>query len=237
MFARSIMMASGAQGFSLIISADAFRPNLRALANAAGYNGLSPIQITVASGVVIANCATGSFGAGLLTLINRGVIGGESGGVGLTVTSAIKVYNYGSISSGGGNGGSGEGATYYQGTGGGSTVTATGGDGGIGAGYAWNASTSKCVLQNYGAGTPGQYRVYGGAVSGGQQPVWIQAGAGGDGGAVGQAGGGGYQHTSGGSGTLQSVFGRSSGTAAGYAVLGNTNVTWLATGTITGPVN
>lgn len=230
-------LMSSSRGFTLTISADLFRPNLRTIADAAGYDGVSEATITVATGVIIAGASAGTWPAGKLTLVNNGVIGGEpNGGTALNVTSQIKITNNGMIVGGGGYGGHGEGATYYQGSGGGSTFSAEGGEGGAGAGYFWNSTTQKINLATYQPGTNGQYRVYGGAVSGGQTPGWIQAGNGGSGGALGEIGGGGSPHIAGGDCTLQSTFGRSSGQVAGYYVLGNSNVTWLVTGTRSGNV-
>ncbi len=235
MMARWLM--SSGRGFNLVISADLYRPNLRSIADAAGYDGVSEAIITVATGVVIAGAATGTWPAGRFALVNNGMIGGEpNGGTALNVTSQIKITNNGTMAGGGGYGGSGEGATYYQGSGGGPTFSAEGGQGGAGAGYFWNATTQKLNLASYQAGTNGQYKMYGGAVSGGQKPGWIQAGNGGSGGALGEIGGGGSPHIAGGDCTLQSTFGRSSGGEAGCYVLGNANVTWLATGTRWGRV-
>ncbi len=235
MTARWLMSSS--RGFNLTISADQYRPNLRTLANAAGYDGVSDATITVATGVIIAGASTGTWPAGKLTLVNNGVIGGEpNSGTALNVTSQIKIINNGTMVGGGGGGGNGEGATYYQGTGGGATFSAEGGVGGSGAGYFWNSTTQKINLATTQPGTNGQYRVYGGAVGGGQTPGWIQAGNGGSGGSLGTIGNGGSPHIAGGDCTLQSTFGRSSGGDAGYYVLGNVNVTWLVTGTRSGRV-
>lgn len=233
--------------------------NLRTLAISAGWNQSDALLATVATGVTLygnagvsggmyygGNQIAGGAGSTALTvsgaypngviLVNNGTIAGGggagggggstysggnggAGGTGLSISSAISIYNYGTIA-GGGGGGSGAGA---WGTGG---IVRSGGGGGGGAGF-------------------GQFG-YGGDWEG------IDGGAGGTGTAT-AGGGGGYSdqglNVGGAGGTLGAVgiSGINSGApgsnppgtpgAAGFYVVGNSNITWLATGTRLGSVS
>lgn len=236
--------------FAFTISANQTDANLRTLALNAGWNGTSKVVATINSGIFISSSSTGtpaltvsgSFPGGV-ELINNGTIvgrggnggngaqatnanngpnvgisAGGNGGTGLSVSTAITITNNNRIAGGGGGGGGGsaggyqESSNWYENGGG-------GGGGGIG-----NSSG--------GSGGSSAYGRPGGSGSGG---TLTSAGSGGGtfGGAAGDGGtGGGY----GANGSPASPYGAGGGTA-GNAVVGNSNITWAATGTRNGPIS
>lgn len=255
-----------ANQFAFTISSNQTNANLRTLAVNAGWNQSSKVVATIASGVYVSSNSTGTPGLtingsfpGGVELVNNGYVvgmggnggnggyspalspsGGQlngasgfAGGLGLSVGAAITVTNNGTIAGGGGGGGGGggsnmnlgEGYTYGVGGGGGGgrSSAAANSTGGTRASTAWAGSSVA------GAGTVSA------------------AGAGG----VGSAGyGGNAQGASGGGGGSWGVSGSSGGTAppatfrgsggsggaAGGAVSGNSNITWVATGTRLGAI-
>lgn len=213
--------------------------NLRSLALAAGWNGADPVLATVASGAVLQGTPgpadTGSGGDALIIsgpfpagvgLINNGIIvgggggggyaprggTGQPGGVGgrgIIVSVAISITNNGTIAGGGGGGGGGG----SFGTGG---VIYFPGSGGGGA--------------PFGAGGSGA-----GLLGPGQTATFTTGGASGpyD---FGRGGTGGTYGVNGEAGQNQNTPGGAGG-AAGNAVVGNSNITWLAFGTRLGPIS
>ena len=252
--------------FAFTISTNQTNANLATLATNAGWDGSSKLVATIASGIYISSNSTGtpaltisgSFPAGV-DLINGGYIvgmggaggsggsipyndwniqhtagyAGSAGGGALSVSSAVTITNNGTIAGGGGGGGGGGSMAYINGK---SAVGSSGSGGG--GGRSSNAANS--------AGGPA------GSVN------WVQAGNAGSAGTVSAAGGGGarvtingYYAGAGGSGggwgasgsTGETSYdpegnkGGGSGGGAGYAVSGNSNVTWSATGTRLGGIS
>lgn len=227
----------GSSVFLFSIGANASNVNLRTAALAAGWNGNAPVKCTILSGVVLTASLTanagltvnGSFPAGVELIINAGAtIGGKggaggppsysgnsqgdpgiAGGTALLVSVPVTITNNGTIAGGGGGGGCGG---NISGTGGGAYP---GGAGGTGASVG-AAATSGGNSSSEGTGA--------------------YSGSGGTGGALGTAGGGGSAGNGwNGSNGFINVNGGAGG-AAGKSVQGNSNITWTATGTRTGPI-
>lgn len=219
--------------------------NLRSAAVSAGWDESAPVQATVQSGTTITASSSsndaltvdGSW-AGGVTLINSGTVLGEggnggnggsySGGAGsgaaggdaLNTNVALTVQNNGSLIGGGGGGGGSGGYRSWNGNniggGGGGGGAPDGSGGSHGGGWVSNAGSSA----SSNAGGSG----------GGSGSPWNMLG--GTGGNRGQAGG---------AGNTSSICdtgcgGGGGGGAAGYAVRGNSNITWTANGTKTGSI-
>lgn len=245
--------------FAFTISTNQTNANLRTLAVNAGWNQSSKVVATINSGVYISSNSTGtpaltvngSFPGGV-ELVNGGIIvgmggnggrgadwqgtnqgSGAPGGGALSVSSAITITNNGTIAGGGGGGG-----------GGGRNVTtcpctlfqAFYAGGGGGGGRSSNAANSS----GGGAGTssglgsapqPGGAGTLSSAGSGGTGQAFPNAadrgGTGGTGGGWGSAGNSGETRTQAGA----------SGGSGGYAVSGNSNISWVATGTRLGSIS
>jgi hypothetical protein len=234
--------------FTFTISSNQTNASLYNLAVNAGWDGSSNLQVTINSGVYISSNSTGtpaltvngSFPAGV-TLVNNGYIvgkggnGGQSattdfnppasvagyaGGGALSVSSAITIQNNGTIGGGGGGGGCGgmgsnaAGDTFYRG-------------GGGGGGRSGTTSSSGAALSGASGTTSG-----GGAGGGGQSGIGGTGGTGGNWGAAGGTGGAGaYQNY------FNVAYRNKAGGSAGYAVSGNGNITWSATGTRLGAIS
>jgi hypothetical protein len=228
--------------FRFNITTNTTNANLRTLALAAGWGGNALVICTINSGVIIsgntagnstaAMTIDGSFPGGVI-LVNNGQIRGRggnggagafftnacgnggTGGRALRVTVPASVNNQGNIwAGGGGGGGSGptkncNATTCYGGGGGGGRSSNINSAGGVGPGAAANGSPG--TLASAGAG---------GAGAGLGHP-------GGNGGNVGSPGSAGQN----GSGTAPGAGG-----AAGQAVNGNSNITWINTGSILGVI-
>lgn len=253
----------GVRQFAFTISSNQTNANLRTLAVNAGWNQSDPVAATINSGVYISGNSTGtpaltvngSFPGGV-SLINNGFIvgmggaggkGGFNGGVGsggglaLSVSSAISITNNGTVAGGGGGGGGGKAvyggdgygfATYTGGGGGGgrssnaanSGAGARGDSGGSGTNFFGSAGGSGTVSSAGGGG--------GGGVNG---P--FSAGAGGAGGGWGSAGSAGGNDVGLDALTIsRNTNGPFSGGSGGSAVSGNSNITWVATGTRLGAI-
>ena len=221
--------------------------NLRSAAISAGWDESAPVQATVQSSTTITASSSsndaltvdGSW-AGGVTLINSGTVLGEggnggtggawtgtagsgsAGGDALTANVAVTVQNNGSLIGGGGGGGgsggyrSNSGSNIAGGGGGGGAPDGSGGasGGGWGGSNAGSNATSNSGGSGGGSGSP-----------------WnMLGGSGGNRGASGNAG-----NTS----SICDQYGCGSpggGGAAGYAVRGNSNITWTANGTKTGSI-
>ena len=252
--------------FSLTISSNQTNANLRTLAIAAGWNGSSTLNVTINSVVFVYSTSTatpartvnGSFPGGV-TLVNGGTIQGQggagarggicsltsgysttqptlsaapagsAGGLALAVSSAITITNNGRIAGGGGGGGGGtarynnDGKGNFTGASGGGGGGALGGNGGAaGAGGGGTA----------GNGVAGTQTTAGAGGARGVNPAngWF-GGAGGAGGSYAANGTSGVTVASG-----TAYTNGSSGGAGGGAITGNSNITWLATGTRNGSI-
>ena len=232
----------GVADFKVTIAGDQTDLNLRTYAVASGWAGASQLRVTVNGGVYIKASSTGavamtvsgSFPAGLLLTNNGTILGyggaggnggngdpptkpgsaGSAGGTGLSVSSAIKITNNGTVAGGGGGGGGGAGLNAGDWYG--------GGGGGGGASYGSYGAAGQGSGPGTGKASPG---TTGGLTTGGSGGGIAPGGAGGAGGAGGNLGANGTA----GSNTSQASGG--SGGGAGYYVVGSSNVTWLVTGT------
>lgn len=236
--------------FSFTISANQTNANLRSLAVAAGWNQSSAVIATINSGVTIYSTSTGtpaltvngSFPGGV-RLNNSGVIlgkggnggngwlnqastAGGSGGLALSVSVAVSINNANRIAGGGGGGGAGGGASYAPG---GKTPPeyAGGGGGGGGIGNGSGGLSGRAPAGAGGAGT----LTSAGSGGGGYQNGSAISGNGGAGGSYGSSGTNGTTAPNSDNGTT------TSGGAAGGAVAGNSNITWIATGTRNGGIS
>ena len=224
--------------YAFTISSNQTNANLRTLALNAGWPGTARVAATIGSGIQISSTSTGtpaltvngSFPGGV-SLVNTGVIvgkggaggnggdnpsaggSGAGGGTALAVSVALTLTNgSGTISGGGGGGGGGAGAgdpCFNLGGGGG------GGGNGFGAG-----------------GTQGSPQVVGAGGSAGGQ---LSGGAGGSAGAP-SGGSGGSNAASGGTGSGGAGPGGSGG-SGGAAITGNSNITYVSTGTRYGSIS
>jgi hypothetical protein len=213
--------------FSFSIASNQNDANLRTLALNAGWNGTSAVQATINSGVFISGTVQanstaaltidGSFPNGV-TLINNGTIvgrGGDGGNAGAAPAAgtaggrALLASVAVSINNAGsilGGGGGGGGGL--------SSFANTAGGGGGGQSSQTNSSGGA----GFNGGPAGQDGTFSAAGLGGTTSL----GPGGNGGAHGQAGG--------------TASNSAAGGAAGQAVSGDSNITWIATGTRLGPI-
>jgi hypothetical protein len=231
--------------YAFTISSNQTNANLRTLAVNAGWDQSTKVAATIGSGVQISSTRTGtpaltvngSFPGGV-SLINTGVIvgkgggggngrdqgqpgsggAGSSGGTGLAVSVALTVTNAsGTISGGGGGGGGGGGIVICC------VFAAGGGGGGGGNGFGAGGSGGN------NEGVPGS--------TGGQ----LSGGGGGGGGPSG--GSGGSNAASGASGSGGRMFDGGppvpggSGGSGGAAITGNSNITYVSTGTRYGSIS
>lgn len=240
-----------ANQFAFTIASNQTDANLRTLAVNAGWNQSTKVVATINSGVQISASSTGSpaltvngsFPGGV-QLINGGVIVGKggaggqggvwlppftdqaqpgfAGGGALLVSVACSITNNATIS-GGGGGGAGGNSSYYNC----SRLSGGGGGGGNGSGAGGPAGAYPDFGSGLAAGSAGGQLSGGGGGAGGYA-LGTNGGAGGAGGSNAATGG------TGGTGN-QGDYGRAGG-AGGYAISGNGNVTWLATGTRYGSI-
>jgi hypothetical protein len=235
----------GVRQFAFTIASNYTTPqNLRALAVAAGWNQSDYLFVT--NNAVFSSDTTtspaltiaGSFPNGVALVNNGYIVGmggtggvpiaaGNPGGAALSVSSPISITNNGTIAGGGGGGGAG-------------------------VSWGWNGLERSCSGSAGASGltqAPGTANNYGFASSypsqdsnadnlydtGGPSYVWGYGGRvsspGGKGGNWGQAGDAG--------GTVDGAYTQTgyAGGAAGAAVTGNSNITWVATGTRLGGIS
>ena len=258
--------AGGASLFKFTISSNQTNADLRTLALAAGWDGVSQPVATIGSGIYISSSSTGSpaltitgsFPNGV-QLINSGyIIGmggaggagasrflsgsgspGAAGGLALSVSTAVYINNLGTIGGGGGGGGgggaivaNGDNEGWGGGGGGGGRSGITDSSGGAGGSYlnqfsrtsqpGTSGTSSAGGTGGIGAAAPNAS--YAGGYGGNGSGSWGSAGS------AGQLGNNpdpiGY--------TLTAV---GAGGAAGGAVTGNSNITWIAFGTRLGSVS
>lgn len=226
----------------LHITSNANNVNLRTVANAGGYSGLTTqaVSITIDAGVDVGSVVRGSWPTGYtgLTLVNRGrILGaggggggwavnpGSAGGPGLdTTTGALTLDNVGGVIYGGGGGGGAGGNSNSQ-------LISIGGGGG-GGGQGWNAAgggAHYAPADHEGSdGDAGSSSAPGAGGAGGTDGTYDggDAGSGGAWGAVGGDGGDGPADANGNPGTAGQAGG-----AAGAAILGSGNVTWTGVDT------
>ena len=226
-----------ANQFAFSIASNQTNANLATLATNAGWNGTAKLFCTINSGIYVSSNSTatpaltvsGAFLSGVEITNNGFIIGmggaggsgatgasvsGGGGGIALFVASGVSIRNNGTIGGGGGGGGLGGGRFILRtgtegggGGGGGRTGVAANSAGGLG--FAGSAGTGGTG----GAGTVSAPGV-GGTPRGGGGGGWGASGVNGEA-STGQGGTGG---------------------AGGAAVSGNSNITWLATGTRLGAI-
>jgi len=254
-----ISMSQGygkANQFAFTISSNQTNANLRTLAVNAGWNQSTKVVATINNGIYISSNSTGtpaltvsgSFPGGV-ELVNNGFIvgmggaggtgnhqstgfAGSGGGTALSVSSAVTITNNGTVGGGGGGGGGG-GSGWVSplvyslqnacgsGGGGGRTGTTNSSGGGRSSppfgGVDGNAGTSSAA----GAQATSGFGGFGGA--------------GGTWGAAGSSGGTGGEVT-----TQDTTFygnAGGGGGGGGSAVSGNSNITWVTTGTRLGAIS
>lgn len=235
---------------TLTISGDTANYNVYNNRGGSYIAGISDIIVNVNSGVYVYSNSTGTagmivsgFAAGDTVRINnsgfivgRGGNGGNganfgssgfaggSGGTALQVSFATSVNNTGTVGGGGGGGGGSGGYNNEDGNEGGS-----GGGGGRGNGPGGSAGggTNAGAINNR-PGAAGTLTSPG--AGGASDSPWNQIG-----------GTGGQYGASGSSGSPGAPFGGTTGGggggASGSATSGNSNITWIATGTRLGPLN
>jgi len=176
---------------------------------------------------------------------------GSSGGTALSVSSAVLFTNNGTIAGGGGGGGAGTGACWSRSPGcsGDFLGSVSGGGGGGGRSSQTNAGgggaepglSGEYAAGDAGGGGTGTAASAGGGGSNAQVLTGggfgVQSGVGGSGGDWGVSGsGGGSGSKVGGAGGHLTTYTIGSGGASGAAVSGNSNITYLATGTRLGAI-
>lgn len=221
--------------------------DLRTLALAAGWNGTDEVFATMTSNVGSNSTGTpgltvsGSFPNGVTLTVNSGIYlvgaggaggdnlsNGNPGGTALSVTTALKLRNNGVIGGGGGGGGD-------DGGGGAGLLP--------GAGFGAPVSGSAGTLTTGGSGGSGPPPpVPNGTRAGSYGDAFNNSGSGGGLGTNGQSGdaaNGGSTHTDSSIGDPDATYQLSNypGGGAGSCTAGNSNITWLATGTRYGALN
>lgn len=177
---------------------------------------------------------------------------GTAGGKALAVTVAVSINNTSGIIGGGGGGGGGGGAAYATGSYGAMDNTYTawagggGGNGGAGVGTGGsrgtptggNANGSPYTGTAAVVGGAGTYTAAGTGGSGGDSSNARNSANGGDGGAGGSLGTAGSSASGAGAsgGDTETLGTAGSGGAAGACLTGNSNITWIATGTRYGTI-
>lgn len=236
-----IKMSDGygkANDFTLTISSDATDVDIATAATAAGWNGSVYLMVVINSGIYVSATSTaspamtisGSFPNGLKVTNNGYIVGkggaggaggdatnfsasygsaGSAGGKALSVSSSVTFDNTSGVIAGGGGGGGGSAGSYDQIN----NLYSYGGDGGGGGRSSKSSSAGGAAgtgtTSNGAAGNPGTFSSAGTSF----------AGNGGDWGSAGV-----------------SVVGAAGG-AAGACLTGNSNITWIATGTRYGSVS
>lgn len=246
--------------FSFTISSGQTNANLRTLAVNAGWPGTSKVIATIGSGIYISSNSTGtpaltvngSFPNGI-ELINNGLIvgmggsggtgpsvnsaeaasggsAGNTGGLALSVSVALTLNNAGTIAGGGGGGGGGR-----AGCDDGNNLGGGGGGGGRSSNAA-NSAGGAGGTSAGGAGGTGTVSSAGGGGSGGASHPRYAApgGAGGNWGTAGSSGSSSLTYLS---PPLSGNGGPFSGGGAGGCITGNSNITYIATGTRLGSIS
>ena len=256
--ARPIGLHVGAFVFTPTISADTSNYNLKAAAIAAGWDQVTPLlaTVTVDAGIVLSANSTSAYGfdtgsgfpvgtslklimpgyvCGMGGMGGNGAVGsptaGSAGGPALCAQHAITIDATGGVIAGGGGGGGGSDGRfsgYPSGGGGGGRTGRIGSPAGTSyIGYAAVDGTFSSGGQGGGGSTSP-----GGGTGGTTSPGGD--GSGGESGALG-GGGGGWGSAGGNGGRATGGFGGSGG-AGGAAVVGNSYITWINTGTRYGAI-
>lgn len=221
-----MMFSSDDTPFSLTIASGNPSPNIRQLAVAAGWNQRAKLLVNVTAarvaGLVVPSASQASFPAGVEITIGAGTT--IYGDAALSAGQPITVRNLGTLAANGGIGGNGGSMRFVI-----DGVTYNGSGGTFGFGALFNG-TSVFPAQDGENGTR-SYLEY--------PNSWVEGGKGGKGGDFGQWGSAGSAPT-----CSPDLVGHpnavitppQSGGPPGYAVSGNSNITWLATGTRLGRI-
>jgi len=249
---------SNAYTFNATISSNTTNYCVRAAAVCAGWPTGTALKatVTINSGVYVYGSCTGNYGfkitgcfpaGSTISVINNGYILGHggTGGTGVAGTGGtggaggpalyasypVSLTNNNVIGGGGGGGGAGAGGI-FTGKGGPRYISGSGGGGGIVLGSGGSSSSSTYT------GTPGGAGSLTAAGSGGPKNpgycvTYGYGGAGGPGGGYGSAGSNGSctSHVNTGFGYL------GPGGAGGAGIVGNSYITYVATGTIYGSIS
>lgn len=237
-------MYSGGGEFVLNITSSVADPNIPALASAAGWNGSGFLKVNITAPFVnrINLQSSWSFPSGLEIEISSGtLVGGKRDGTaaeftGLTTAIPVSIRNMGTIAGVGGNGGNGAFVyfTYAGGRHGIGRDVYNVASGGLGQGFVGSATAPSAQT----SGETGGYYEYPGAVFGGDKKPWARGGNGGVSGAWGQPGDvGGFGDAGGSFDSAYTDPYPTSGGNPGNSVIGNSFITWLATGTRLGPIS
>jgi len=213
--------------------------DLRSAAITAGWGGVSGV-IATNTGIIqssstgtAALTVSGSFPNGVQLINNSTVVGcggtggtgaaylvsgttGNTGGIAILASVAVSITNNGTFAGGGGGGGGGGPATAQKGS-----ATGGGGGGGGGTGFGSGGAGGTGTNQSGSPGSPGTSSAGGAGGIGGLSGGGFRAGSGGDGGAYASTG----------------ASGQVAGGSGGACTSGNSNITWLVTGTRLGALN
>lgn len=236
-------MYSGGGEFVLNITSSVANPDIPSLATAAGWNGSGFLKVNITAPFVnrINLQSSWSFPSGLEIEISSGtLVGGRRDGtaaelVGLTTAIPVSLRNMGTIAGVGGRGGNGA-FVYFTYAG---NTYGIGRDfnnvalGGFGQGFVGTSTIPSAQT----SGETGGYYEYPGPVFGGDTRPWGRGGSGGVGGAWGQPGvAGGFGDVGGSFDSAYTDPFPTNGAVPGNSVVGNSFITWLATGTRLGPI-
>jgi hypothetical protein len=205
----------------------------------------------VNNGLIVGAGGAGGAGAQVPNIVANSfvaAVAGSAGGAGLRAQFAISITNNGTVAGGGGGGGGGgaEKRSYTYSSGTGKTIstdyyTAPGGGGGggrggigVSTGGAGSTGAGGTTGQNLaaGTGTTGTLAAVGAGGFASNATGICAGGAGGTGGALGSGGAtGGAPATSSAAFYNLGFVNGAAGGAAGAATSGNSNITWVVTGT------
>ena len=231
------MMAGGAPPDLVLDISNTERPDIPALAQAAGWVGTAQ-KIRIVNNALVNTLSIPSSMAGAdITLVNAA--GARIGGSiitrssALTLRAATKIQNLGIISGHGGTGGVGATAWISRVANGVSqSASGSGGAPNGGQGFTYGTTVSNNVAGFAGTtGTLGPTGSFGGGGSAGRGSASATGGDGGSGGAWGQPGYSGSVGSISGDYDTGSVGTPGAGNPPGYYIDGASFATWLATGT------
>lgn len=218
----AFMTLGGASTFTLNIATNSVNPNIRTLATAAGWNGVSKLIVNVTAALINRlNTGSTAFVGGLEIVFAPGTFLGSDGNAALTAQVLVTVDNGGTIAGIGGSGGKGE--TFYYNNG--SVQYVEGGAGGEGQRFATNG-TAILAAQ---AGANGQTVNFDGFHT-------ATGGKGGSGGSWGSQGANGAAGVDNSGGIVLGTTGSTAAGVEGIAISGNSNITWKNTGTRLGRI-
>ena len=231
---------NGSSALNVTINSGVYISSTSTATPALTVNGSFPGGVTlVNNGTIVGRGGAGGASQGcgppLTTGNNNPGQPGGTGGLALSVSSAISITNNGTIAGGGGGGGGGAscGAYYVQGGGGGGGQSSFSTNSTAGPIGPWTGGPYGGLVGN--AGNAGTYSAAGTGGAGRNITccgTYFYSGSGGTGGswgASGSAGGDAFYYVN-----VPPVYG--AGGSAGGAVTGNSNITWVATGTRYGSI-